>query len=131
MDPDTTFNRAEEFADKQKKAGASRLDDMARAVHGAADELNAQMPLAAEFAHAAAERIEKGAGALRDHNMRELVGDINNFGRRDPLMLFGGAMAAGFALSRLVKSAARATPRTETHVGGAPHADAFPGAPMR
>lgn len=108
MDPDSTVNRAEDFVERQKSAGAGRLDDMARAVHGAADGLNDQMPLAAEFAHAAASRLEKGAGALRDHNMRELVGDLNAFGRRDPLMLFGGAMAAGFALSRLLKSAAHA-----------------------
>jgi len=108
MDADSTVNRAEDFADKQKNAGAGRLDDMARAVHGAADELNAQMPLAAEFAHAAANRLERGAGALRDHNLRELVGELNAYGRRDPLMMLGGAMAAGFALSRLLKSAAHA-----------------------
>jgi hypothetical protein len=108
MDADDTVNRAEDFADRQKSAGASRLDDMARAVHGAADELNGQMPLAAEFAHAAASRLERGAGALRDHTMRQLVGDLNAFGRRDPLMMFGGAAVAGFALSRLLKSAAHA-----------------------
>lgn len=110
MDADETVNRAASVADDQKNAGASRLDHMARAVHGAADELSGQMPQAADLVHAAAARLEKGAGALRDRNMREIVDDLTAFGRRDPLTLFGGALVAGFALSRVLKSAADQPP---------------------
>lgn len=109
MHSDTTVNRAEQLADEQKNAGASRLDEVARAVHGAADELSGEMPQAADFVHAAASRLEQGAGLLRDKSPGEIVGQINDFGRRDPLALFGGALVAGFALSRLLKSAAQPT----------------------
>jgi len=107
MDSETAVNRAEELADEQKNTGASRLDDVARAVHGAADELSGEMPEAAGFVHAAAARLEQGAGLLRDKSPRELVAQVHDFGRRDPLALFGGALVAGFALSRLLKSAAQ------------------------
>ncbi len=97
---------AEEVAEQQKKAGASQIDAMAKAVHGAADELEQQMPKAAEFVHAAASRIEQGADALREHNIQDLMNTFNNFGRKEPLAMFGGAVLAGFAISRFLKSSA-------------------------
>ena len=111
MDAEETLHRAENLAEDQKKAGAGRLDQVAKAVHGAADELGEAMPKAADFVHAAAARLEQGAGALRNRDMRQLANDLNDYGRRDPLALFGGAMLAGFAASRLLKSAAKAPSR--------------------
>jgi hypothetical protein len=97
-------SQAEGIAERQKKAGAERVDEMAKAVHGAADELGKQMPQAADLVHAAASRLEQGAQALRDRNVRDLMGTFNEMGRKEPLALFGGAMVAGFAISRFLKS---------------------------
>lgn len=86
--------------------GANQIDQVAQAVHSAADELQQQMPKAAEFVHAAASRIEEGAGALRDRSLLDLMGTFNDLGRKEPLAMFGGAVLAGFAISRFLKSSA-------------------------
>lgn len=103
----TAINQAEQLVDEQKKAGAGRLDEMAKAVHGAADELNGQMPQAAELVHAAASRLQQGADALRDQRVQDLVSGFNDFGRKEPLTLFGSAVIAGLAISRLLKGSAQ------------------------
>ncbi len=105
------ISQAEQFADQQKSAGADRVDEMAKAVHGAADELQKQMPEAAEFVHAAASRLEQGADALRERNIRDLMGTFNDMGRKEPLALLGGAVVAGFAVSRFLKSSSNSSRR--------------------
>lgn len=97
---------AEHAAEQQKQTGANQIDQVAQAVHSAADELQQQMPKAAEFVHAAASRLEEGAGALRDRSLPDLIGTFNDLGRKEPLAMFGGAVLAGFALSRFLKSSA-------------------------
>jgi len=106
-------SQAEEVAERQKRAGADRVDEMAKAVHGAADELGKQMPQAAELVHAAASRIEQGAEAVRERNLGDLMGTINDMGRREPLALLGGAVVAGFAISRFLKSSSSGSHRGE------------------
>ncbi len=104
-------SQAEEVAEQQKNAGAERADEMAKAVHAAADELGKQMPQAAELVHAAASRFEKGGEALREHNLRDLMGTFSDMGRKEPVALFGGAMVAGFAVSRFLKSSSDSSRR--------------------
>ncbi|WP_051396892.1 hypothetical protein [Bradyrhizobium elkanii] len=101
-----TEQKTEQAAERQKQAGVNQLDQVAHAVHGAADELQQQMPKAAEFVHAAASRLEEGAGALRNRSLQDLMGTFNDLGRKEPLAVFGGAVLAGFAVSRFLKSSA-------------------------
>lgn len=96
----------EQVAQQQKLAGADQIEDMAKSVHGAADQLAQQMPETAEFVHAAASRLERGAGALRERSMSDLMAGFNELGRKEPLTLLGGAMLAGFAICRFLKSSA-------------------------
>src|SRR5690242_13527528 len=98
-----TIEQAEQISEQKKQAGARQIDDMAKAVHSAADELKEQMPKAAELVHNAAARLEQGAGALRERSMGDLVNGLTDFGRKDPMALFGSAMVAGFAISRFLK----------------------------
>lgn len=100
------IKQAERLAERQKSAGASQVEGMAKAVHGAANELREQMPQAAELVHNAASRLEQGATALRERSIQDLLNGLNGFGRKDPLILFGGAVVAGFAVSRFLKSSA-------------------------
>jgi hypothetical protein len=96
--------RIEDAAERQKQAGAGQADQMAKVVHRAADELQDQMPGAAQLVHSAASQLEKGAETLRNRGIGDLMTDVNNFGRREPLALFGAAVVAGFAASRFLKS---------------------------
>jgi len=100
------INKAKHVAEQEKRTGAGQIDDMAKAVHGAADELQDQMPKAAEFVHTAASRLEEGANALRERSIKDLTNALTDFGRKEPLALLGGAVVAGFAISRFLKSSA-------------------------
>jgi hypothetical protein len=60
----------------------------------------------ASYVHDAAVRLEDAAKTLRQRNVDDLVGEISRFARAQPVLFFGGAMLAGFALTRFLKSSA-------------------------
>lgn len=91
-------------AENQKKVGAARLDDIADVVHGAALELEKEMPRGAKYVHSAASKLEAAAEKLRTQNTDELLSGLGNLARRQPVTFFGGAVLAGFAISRFLKS---------------------------
>ena len=103
---ETAKVEARRIASQQKEAGADRLGDVAGAVHGAARSLEAGMPQMASYVHDAAARLEDAAKTLRTRNVEDLMDDINRFARSQPALFFGGAMLAGFALTRFLKSTA-------------------------
>jgi len=97
---------ARRMADQQKESGAERIGGVAGAIHSAADELQQKkMPVAASYVHDAADRIDNAAARLRDQSLDDLLATINGFARDQPVVFFGGALVAGFALSRFIKSA--------------------------
>jgi hypothetical protein len=95
---------AHRIASQQKNAGADRLGEVAGAVHGAARSLETGMPQMASYVHDAAARLEGAAETLRQRNVDDLMGEITRFARSQPVLFFGGAMLAGFALTRFLKS---------------------------
>jgi hypothetical protein len=103
---ETAKEEARRIASRQKEAGADRLGEVAGAVHGAARSLEAGMPQMASYVHDAAVRLEDAARTLRTRNVDDLMGEINRFARSQPALFFGGAMLAGFALTRFLKSTA-------------------------
>jgi len=102
---------ARNLAEEGKKAGADQVGGMAEAMHKAADELEAQLPQAARFAHDAAASIERASQALRERSLDDLMQSFGRFARTQPATFFGGAVVAGFALSRFLKSSADAPSR--------------------
>ena len=62
------------------------------------------MPQAAQYIRQASEQIQSVAEVVRERDMRELVGEVENFARRQPTLFFGGAMILGFAALRFLKS---------------------------
>jgi hypothetical protein len=102
----TVKERALRLAEQEKKAGADQIGGVARAVHGAAREIEQELPHAAGFIHDAAAKLEGAADSLRDRSVDDLIRSLNNFARNQPAAFFGGAVLAGFALSRFLKSSA-------------------------
>ena len=100
------MDKADGVAERPKQIGADRAEQMAKAVHKAADQLQDEMPKAAEFVHMAASHLEKGAETLRNRGMGERVGQFNELWQKQPFALFGAALAAGFVASRFFKSSA-------------------------
>ena len=98
--------RARQLAEQQKAAGAETIGGLAGAVHGAARELESQIPQAASYVHDAAARLEDAALQLRQRSLDDLASGFGNLARTQPAAFFGGAVLAGFAISRFLKSSA-------------------------
>ena len=98
--------RVREVAEEQKAAGADTIGGVARAVGSAADELEGSAPGVARYVRDAASSIDRVSRDLRDRPIGDIVGSLNDFARRQPVAFFAGAVLAGFALSRFLKSSA-------------------------
>jgi ABC-type transporter Mla subunit MlaD len=101
---ETAKAHARRIADQQKDAGADTLHEVAGAVHGAARTLEAGMPQVASYVHGTAAQLEDVAKTLRHQSVDDLIEGIGSFARAQPVIFFGGAMLAGFALTRFLKS---------------------------
>lgn len=115
---------ARRIAGDQKEAGAATLGEAAGAVHGAARSLESELPQVAGYVHDAATRLEDVASHLRTRNVDELIHDLGHLARSQPALVFGGAVLAGFALTRFLKStaadSASSSPASPSSSSGAP-----------
>lgn len=101
---DTATERARSFAEEGKETAAKQIGGIATAIRGAAREFERQMPQGAEIIRGAAASLENGAERLRQRSVDEWLQAANKFARNEPVALFGGALLAGFALSRFFNS---------------------------
>ena len=118
----TATGKVSSALNDQKAAGADYIGSIAQAVKRAAGEFEGEVPQAATYIHQTAERIDSVASAVRDRDMRELVGEVTDFARRQPTLFFGGAMVLGFAALRFFKSTAndgRTRSASQNYTGGA------------
>jgi len=107
MDEDSDMKeQAQRFAEQQKDSGAEKIGGVAKAIHGVAQGLEAEMPQAAAYVHDAAGRLQQAAAKLHENTIEELLRGAGRFARERPVVFFGGAVLAGFALSRFLKSSA-------------------------
>lgn len=90
----------------QKSVGADYIASFAQATGRAADQFEKDIPQAANFIRQASEQIQGFADTVRDRDARDLLGDVQDFARRQPTLFFGGAVVLGFAALRFLKSAA-------------------------
>jgi hypothetical protein len=129
-------DRARSIADQQKHAAAGRVEGVAHALRRASDDLREQgQPMIAEYSRYAAEGLESMAQSLDRRDVDDFVEGVENFARERPVAFLGGAMVAGFALARFMKSSsARRYRRSAAERGAARSgmaASAGPGTPTR
>jgi len=98
--------RAQGLAEQQVAFGADTVGGVARAATKAADELEQSSPQLASYVRDAASAVEDFSSSLRNRSLGDIMQDVTNFARREPVMFFGITVAAGFALSRFLKSSA-------------------------
>ncbi len=96
--------RLNEIVDQQKAAGADKIAGVAKAAHSAADNLDETNPHMARLVRSAADNVDKVAEDFRSRDIGEVFATVASFGRRQPVAFFGGAVLAGFLLSRFLKS---------------------------
>ena len=101
---DTATQSARTLAEEGKQNTARQIGTVASAIRGAARELEGQMPKGAELVRSAAASLESGAERLRQRSVDEWLASIRRFAHDEPAALFGGALLAGFAVSRFLNS---------------------------
>ena len=99
-------DRVQSFAQRQKSLGAQQIDSVARAAQRVAQEVEDEMPGVARSVRSAAGRLDAASSSLRDQSVEELLQNVGDLARKRPAAFFGGAVLAGFALSRFLKASA-------------------------
>ncbi len=107
-------HEAQQTAQEVKDRGGHAIRRYAHAAHRAANELEDQSPHVAERVHAAASSVEKLSDKIQNRNVEFLMRDLQDLARTQPALFFGGAVAAGFAFARFMKS-------TGGHAHAGPH----------
>ena len=101
--------RAGDQFNRQKETAASELSTVVNAVRRFGETLNNEgngpiARFAAQYGDKAANSLDRLARYLREQDPKRLLDDVQNFGRRQPALLIGGAFLLGFAGARLIKS---------------------------
>lgn len=98
-------DRAEAEAERGKNRSAGELHAWASALERAAGELGDDTAQARAI-HRAAEQLDDVARAIETRSVGEMIAGLARFGRRNPGLFAGGAVVAGFALSRFATARA-------------------------
>jgi hypothetical protein len=94
----------DEFLESRRDAAVEELGSIASALRSAARSFGEQQRArAAQFADTAAERIDTFSDRLRRRDPRQLLEPLQELARRQPALLLGGALAAGFLLARVLR----------------------------
>lgn len=88
----------------QMEAGADYVGMVSQSAHEFARTLDEKAPELGRYMHMAADRADRFADQIRHKSPDELFDMAADYARRNPRMFFGGAIAAGFLLSRFLKS---------------------------
>lgn len=94
---------------RQKESAATDLSQVVQAVRRFGESLGQEQggPIAryaAEYGDKAANSLERFSTYIREQDPKQLLNDVQNFGRRQPALLLGGAFLLGLAGARLIKS---------------------------
>jgi uncharacterized protein YjbJ (UPF0337 family) len=113
--------RARSAVDQQKDAAVGGMEGMAQALRSASDDLRERgQPVVAEYSRQMADGLESMANWVSRRNLDDLVGGVEDFARQRPVAFMSGAVVAGFALARFMKSSSARRSRTSRYeYGGA------------
>lgn len=88
----------------QKERAASTLSTLAGTLRESGHNVRQDQPQIASLTDQAAQRVEGISEYIREHDVRELVGEVESFARREPAIFLGAAFAVGFLAARLLKA---------------------------
>jgi hypothetical protein len=84
--------------------GADALSSLVRAMQGARREIEGEAPALARNIERAAEQVENFADSIRGRSVSELFASATDLAKRHPTTFLAGAILAGFAVSRFLRS---------------------------
>jgi hypothetical protein len=109
--------------DRGKETATNELSQVVNAVKQLGQTLSsgeANGPIArfaAQYSDKAAHSLERMTNYIREQDAQRLLNDVQNFGRRQPALLLGGAFLLGFAGARLIRSSMDAASRSSMNSG--------------
>jgi hypothetical protein len=99
---------------EQKAAGADYMSNIANIIRRTAYEFDGDLPQAGHYIRKAAAQLDSVSEAMRNRDMSEIVGNVQDFARKQPTAFFGAAVLAGFAAVRFLKSGSGAAGNEKT-----------------
>jgi hypothetical protein len=84
--------------------GANTLGSLAKAMQTAGNEVASESPGLARSLNQAAGHVESFADTIKGQNLSDLTHGAAELARRNPTLFLAGTIAAGFALSRFLRS---------------------------
>ncbi len=98
-----------ERANEQKDRAVDSLGSLARAFGDVGNQLRDENPTIARYADMAADKIDQFAGQIGGRDVTDLLGDVEDYARRNPAVFIGGAFALGIVGARFLKSSRPST----------------------
>jgi hypothetical protein len=115
-------NKLRTSVSEQKAAGADYVGNVANIIRRTAYEFDSDIPQAGHYIRKAAAQLENVSDAMRNRDMSEIVGNVQDFARKQPTAFFGAAVLLGFAAVRFLKSGSSGTAAVATsaqpNIGG-------------
>jgi hypothetical protein len=88
----------------QKGRAAEGLSSVATMVSQFGDQVREQNPTMAGFVDTAADRLREFSTHIDQHELTELMDDVERYARRNPMLFAGGAFALGLLGARFLRS---------------------------
>ncbi len=103
----TVKEQARELVHEQKSMAADQIHGVAQALRRASEELEEHSSRAmAQAARRAAESVDEIAECVRTERVSTLCRYAEDFSRRNPALVLGGAAAAAFLVARFLRASA-------------------------
>ena len=108
-------------ADRGREMAAEGLDKVASSVRRLSTEMQFDQPQIANVAMTAADKADDVARYLRDTDARQIISNVEDTARRQPLLFIGGAFLLGLAASPHQGRQPRHGQRGAVHAVQLPH----------
>jgi hypothetical protein len=108
--------------DEQKQRAADSLSGVAQTLRSTTQNFQTSQDGIGRYINEAADRVDNLAHYLHDRELNEIVDQVEDFARRQPVAFLGGAFALGILGARFLKSSQANVSRVSR--GGMSHAQA-------
>src|SRR4051794_11224615 len=97
--------RARDLVNQRSTQAGEQMSSQAGDIRSVGEQLRSQgKDGPAKIADQAAERVERLGGYLTDADADKILGDVEDFARKNPMVAALGGVALGFAASRFLKA---------------------------
>lgn len=109
-------HQAESFYNQQRDTAAEQTQKFTSVFYKMADEFdNQQQPYFSQQVRKLADTADRFSNKLRDKDLKSICQEAQSYSRREPALFFGGAIAAGFLLTRFLRSSSQHSHSSNNH----------------